>query len=66
MSSSTAPRVSVLLPTYNYAQFLPETIESILAQSFSDFELIISDDNSRDHSNEVIQHYAAKDSRNYI
>jgi glycosyltransferase involved in cell wall biosynthesis len=59
----TAPKVSVLIPTYNYARFLPEAIESILGQDFQDFELLISDDCSTDNSAEVIARYAGKDSR---
>ena len=59
----TAPKVSVLIPTYNYARYLPEAIESILAQDYQNFELLISDDCSSDNSAEVIARYAAKDSR---
>jgi glycosyltransferase involved in cell wall biosynthesis len=59
----TIPKVSVLIPTYNYARYLPEAIESILAQDFRDFELLISDDCSKDNSAEVIARFAARDSR---
>jgi glycosyltransferase involved in cell wall biosynthesis len=58
-----APKVSVLIPTYNYARFLPQAIESVLNQSFRDFELIIGDDNSTDSSAEVIRTFAAQDAR---
>lgn len=54
---SGEPLVSVVLPNYNYARYLPERIESILAQSFDDFELIILDDASTDRSVEVIDRY---------
>ena len=57
------PKVSVLIPTFEYGRFLPETIESVLEQDFEDFELIISDDGSRDDSAAVIRRYAARDSR---
>jgi glycosyltransferase involved in cell wall biosynthesis len=57
------PKVSVLVPTYNYGRYLPETIESVLAQDFQDFELIIVDDCSRDNSAAVIKHYAGLDDR---
>jgi glycosyltransferase involved in cell wall biosynthesis len=57
------PKVSVLLPTYNYARFLPEAIESVLAQDFADFELIVSDDASTDDSAGIIRGYAARDPR---
>jgi glycosyltransferase involved in cell wall biosynthesis len=59
----TSPKVSVLIPTYNYARYLPEAIESVLQQDFQDFELLISDDCSSDGSAGIITAYAAKDSR---
>jgi glycosyltransferase involved in cell wall biosynthesis len=59
----TPPRVSVLTPTFNYARYLPEAIESVLQQDFRDFELLISDDASTDGSAEIIRRYAAKDER---
>lgn len=61
--SSKTPTVSVLIPTYRYARYLPEAIESVLSQSFEDFELIISDDDSNDGSAEIIRQYAQQDSR---
>ncbi len=51
------------MPTYNYGRFLPEAIESVLNQTFGDFELLILNDCSNDNSAEVIAHYAAKDRR---
>ena len=57
------PKVSVLIPTYNYARFLPAAIESVLAQDFLDYELIVSDDASSDRSAEILREYAARDSR---
>jgi len=60
---ASPPKVSVLVPTYNYARFLPEAIESILAQEFTDYELIVSDDASTDDSADIIRPYAARDSR---
>ena len=59
----TPPKVSVCIPTYNYARFLPEAIESILNQSFTDCELLIIDDCSQDNTSEVVQRYAVKDAR---
>lgn len=58
-----APRVSVLLPNYNYARFLPAAIESVLTQTFSDFEFILSDDASTDDSARILRDYAARDPR---
>jgi glycosyltransferase involved in cell wall biosynthesis len=60
---STSPRVSIGLPVYNGERYVRETIESILAQSFTDFELIISDNASTDGTSEVCHAYAAMDRR---
>lgn len=57
------PRVSVILPAYNSGPFIGSAIESILSQTFSDFEFIIIDDCSSDHTWERIGEYAAKDKR---
>ncbi len=57
------PKVSVLIPTYNYARFLPEAIESVLAQELADFELLICDDHSTDNTAEVLQSYQGRDPR---
>ncbi|MGY2134539.1 glycosyltransferase family 2 protein [Hymenobacter sp. HD11105] len=51
------PRLSVLLPVYNAQAFLAEAIDSILGQTFTDFEFIILDDGSSDSSPEIIQAY---------
>jgi len=56
-------KVSVLIPTFNYARYLPQAIESVLAQSCGDFELLISDDASSDESAEIIRSYASHDER---
>src|SRR3954468_6800102 len=63
MADTTPPRISVCLDSYNYGRFLPQAIESVLSQSFSDFELIISDDCSTDDSHEIASRYALKDER---
>jgi glycosyltransferase involved in cell wall biosynthesis len=59
----SAPLISVVLPVYNGGRYLAEAIDSILAQTFSDFELIIIDDGSTDGSLSIIQKYAQKDTR---
>ena len=51
------PLVSVIVPNYNHAKYLPERLSSIINQSFQDFELIILDDASTDNSLEVISKY---------
>ena len=58
-----SPLVSVLLTAYNREQYLAESIESVLAQSFGDFELIIADDHSTDGSVEVARRYERLDGR---
>lgn len=55
--------VSIVLPVYNGSQFVGETIESILNQTYKNYEFIIVDDCSTDHSYEILQSYAAKDKR---
>ncbi len=51
------PTVSVIVPNYNHAPFLKQRIDSILGQSFQDFELILLDDCSTDGSREIIESY---------
>lgn len=53
----TNPLVSVVVPNYNYAKYLPERLDSILQQSYQNFEIIILDDVSTDNSREVIESY---------
>lgn len=52
-----SPTVSVIVPNYNYAAYLPQRLDSILGQTFRDFELIILDDASTDDSRDVIDRY---------
>ena len=57
------PVISIIVPVYNVADFLPKCIESILAQTLSDFELILIDDGSTDNSLQVLREYEKKDAR---
>jgi glycosyltransferase involved in cell wall biosynthesis len=57
------PKVSVGLAVFNGEKYLREAIDSILAQTFTDFELIISDNDSTDRTEEICREYAAKESR---
>lgn len=57
------PKVSVIVPVYNTEKYLPRCIDSILAQTFIDFELIIVNDGSEDNSGKICDNYALKDSR---
>ena len=53
------PPVTVIVPNYNHARFLPKRIESILKQTFQDFELILLDDCSTDDSRAILSSYAS-------
>ncbi len=55
--NSITPQVTVLMPVYNGEKYLAEAIESILTQTYTDFELLIINDGSRDRSVEIIQSY---------
>ncbi len=57
------PTVSIGMPVYNAEKYLAETVESLLSQSFEDFELIISDNASTDRTEQICKEYAAKDRR---
>lgn len=57
------PAISVIMPVYNSEEYLGTAIESVLAQSFLDFELILVDDGSKDRSPQLCDAYAAKDDR---
>ncbi|MDP4148560.1 MAG: glycosyltransferase [Bacteroidota bacterium] len=54
----TAPRVTMLMPAYNAGKYIAEAIRSVLAQDFSDFELLIVDDGSTDDTREVIGRFS--------
>ena len=58
-----SPKISVVMSVYNGSNFLAQSIEAILDQTFQDFEFIIIDDASTDKTPEIIKNYADKDSR---
>jgi hypothetical protein len=60
------PRVSVLMAAYNCAAYVGEAIESVLAQTMADLELILVDDGSTDHSPEIMARYADQDARVFV
>ncbi len=57
------PTVSALMPVYNAEPYLAEAVESILGQTFADFEFLIVDDGSTDRSRTILERYAARDGR---
>ncbi|WP_332819922.1 glycosyltransferase family 2 protein [Sphingopyxis sp.] len=63
LDSTAPPRVSMVMPVHNGARWLAEAIDSVLAQDFNDFELILVDDASRDASPDIIAGAAASDPR---
>lgn len=60
---SSTPRVSIGIPVYNAERYLREALDSLLRQTFTDFELIISDNASDDSTEAICREYAARDSR---
>jgi len=56
-------KVSIIIPTYNRAHLLGETLDSIISQTYSKWECIIVDDGSSDYTNELMEFYCEKDSR---
>lgn len=57
------PKISVIMPVYNAEKFLPHCLDSILNQTFKDFEIICINDGSSDNSAGILEQYAEKDSR---
>ncbi len=57
------PKLSIIVPVYNVEQYISKCIESILSQSFTDYELILINDGSKDRSGEICDEYAEKDDR---
>ncbi len=57
------PTISIIMPVYNGAEFLNESLDSIIAQTFTDWELIIIDDASTDTSHAIATEYASRDAR---
>lgn len=57
------PKISVIIPVYNAEATLQRCVDSVLSQTFTDFECLLIDDGSKDKSGEICDEYAAKDSR---
>lgn len=63
MIAAAPPQVSICIPTYNYGKFIADAIESVLAQTFGDFELLVVDNCSDDDTPQRVAHYVKKDNR---
>lgn len=59
----SSPLVSVIIPVYNAEKYIEQTIQSVLQQTFQDFEIIVLNDGSKDHSGEIIQRMQQADNR---
>ncbi|WP_375241423.1 glycosyltransferase family 2 protein, partial [Polaribacter sp.] len=57
------PLISIIIPTYNRGNIINETLDSVLKQTYTNWECIIVDDGSTDNTIDVIKHYSNKDSR---
>ena len=55
--------ISIIVPVYQVEKYIRQCIDSILAQTFTDFELILVDDGSKDNSGKICDEYAEKDKR---
>ena len=56
-------KVSIVMPTYNRADYLPKAIDSVLNQTFQDYELVIIDDGSTDGTKQVLEEYQSKSNK---
>jgi len=63
LNEIVAPAVSVCIPAYNHGRFLADTLKSALDQSFADMEIIVSDNRSSDHTQEVVMAIVERDAR---
>lgn len=57
------PRITLAMPVFNGSNYIREALDSIIAQTFTDFELIVCDNASQDNTRQIVQEYAAKDDR---
>ena len=62
-ATDKSPKISVIIPVFNVEKFLPRCLDSVLAQTFKDFEVICVNDGSPDDCDKILEQYAQKDSR---
>ena len=58
-----SPLISIVIPSYNQAKYIAYNLDSILAQTYSNFEVIFIDDGSKDNTVEILKSYTEKDFR---
>lgn len=58
-----SPRISVIVPVYNVEQYLPRCVESILAQTYENLEILLVEDGTKDNSGAICDAYARQDAR---
>ena len=63
MKETKHPLISIIVPVYNVEEYLPRCVESILAQTYKNLEIILVDDGSTDHCGSICDAYKEKDSR---
>lgn len=66
LTAESVPKISVLLPVYNAERYIRPAVESVLGQTFDDFELIALDDGSTDRSLLILRGFEARDSRMHV
>lgn len=62
----TNPEISVIIPTYNCSEYLEECLDSLLAQTYKDYELVIVDDGSTDATRDIVRRYASADPVHFV
>jgi glycosyltransferase involved in cell wall biosynthesis len=60
VTSASLPSVSIVVPAYNHARYLPQALDSLLAQDHPDLEVIVLDDGSTDATPEVLERYTGR------
>ncbi len=63
MAEKNIPAISVIIPMYNAEKYIGQLLDSILAQTFTDYEVIVVDDCSKDDSAKIVESYAEKFTR---
>ncbi len=65
-TNGDSPKVSIIIPCYNVEKYLVETLESVKAQTFADYEVLLINDGSQDHTIDIIEEYCKSDFRFHV